>query len=141
MRISKRTGLAAAFLGLAIVPFAWTGLAPAKATAPASRQIGCGVGRGAGKTLAPSAGGRLTLTPTATTIRVLRKKRALGYVGLRRGQGVERTTFRVRAKLVAMKLEDDSDIHLVIADPTRTGATMIAELPNAPCTAGPPPRA
>jgi hypothetical protein len=47
----------------------------------------------------------------------------------------------VRAKLVEMKLEDDSDIHLVIADPTRTGATMIAEFPAKSCTAGATPRA
>ncbi len=48
----------------------------------------------------------------------------------------ERTTFRVRASLVEMKLEDDSDIHLVIADPSDSRATMIAELPNPSCTAG-----
>jgi hypothetical protein len=40
-----------------------------------------------------------------------------------------------------MKLEDDSDIHLVIADPSRTGATMIAEFPSKSCTAGATPRA
>jgi hypothetical protein len=47
----------------------------------------------------------------------------------------------VRAKLVEMKLEDDSDIHLVIADPTRTGASMIAELPSPSCTVGATPKA
>jgi hypothetical protein len=141
MRISKRTGLAAAFLGLAIAPFAWAGMAPAKASAPASRQVGCGVERWSVKTLADPAGRRLSLIPRTTTIRALRKRQAPSYLGLRRGRGVERTTFRVRAKLVEMKLEDDSDIHLVIADPRRTGATMIAELPNASCTAGATPRA
>ena len=60
--------------------------------------------------------------------------RAQGEGAARRG--VERTTFRVRAKLVEMKLEDDSDIHLVIADPTRTGATMIAEFPSPSCDPG-----
>ena len=136
MRISNRTGLAIAFLGLAIVPFAWAGIAPAKATAPASKQVGCGVERWAVKTLADPAGRKLGLTPRAATIRGLRKKEAPAYLGLRRGRGVERTTFRVRAKLVEMKLENDSDIHLVVADPMRTGATIIAELPSPSCTAG-----
>ena len=135
MRISKRTGLALAILGLTVVPFAWVGLAPAKTTAPSSKQVGCGIERWSVKTLADPAGRTLSLSPKATTIRALRNRTVPGYLGLRRSRGVERTTFRVRAKLVEMKLEDDSDIHLVIADPTRTGATLIAEFPLASCTA------
>jgi hypothetical protein len=136
VRISRRSGLAIALLGLTVVPFAWVGLAPAKTTAPSSKQVGCGVERWSVKTLADPAGRRLTLSPKATTIRALRRATVPGYLGLRRGRGVERTTFRVHAKLVEMKLEDDSDIHLVIADPSRTGAAMIAELPAKSCTAG-----
>jgi hypothetical protein len=49
---------------------------------------------------------------------------------------VERTTYRVRASLLEMKLEDDSDIHLVIADPSKRRATVIAEFPAASCMAG-----
>jgi len=41
----------------------------------------------------------------------------------------------VSAVLIAAKVEDDSDIHLVIADP-HTGGTLIAELPALGCTAG-----
>ena len=141
MRISRRTGLALALLGLTIAPFAWVGLAPAKTTAPSSKQIGCGIERWSVKTLADPAGRTLTLKPKATTIRALRRARVPGYLGLRRGRGVERTTFRVRARLVEMKLEDDSDIHLVIADPTSTGATLIAEFPSKSCTAGATPKA
>jgi hypothetical protein len=141
VRISRRSGLAIALLGLAVVPFAWVGLAPAKTTAPSSKQIGCGIERWSVKTLADPAGRALSLSPKATTIRALRRKTVPAYVGLRRGRGVERTTFRVRAKLVVMKLEDDSDIHLVIADPSRTGATMIAEFPASSCTARATPRA
>jgi hypothetical protein len=136
VRISKRTGLAAAFLGLAVVPFAWAGIAPAKATAPASKQVGCGIERWAVKTLADPAGRKLSLSPNPTTVRALRAKQAPSYGGLRRSRGVERTTYRVRASLIEMKLEDDSDIHLVIADPRDSRATMIAELPKAACTAG-----
>ena len=47
---------------------------------------------------------------------------------------METTTFRVRARLVGYKREDDSNIHLVIADPGRKGPTMIVEFPNAGCT-------
>jgi hypothetical protein len=141
VRISRRTGLALALLGLTVVPFAWVGLAPAKTSAPSSKQVGCGIERWSVKTLKDSAGRTLSLSPKATTIRTLRRKTAPGYLGLRRGRGVERTTFRVRAKLVEMKLEDDSDIHLVIADPTRTGATMIAEFPARSCTVGATPKA
>ena len=54
----------------------------------------------------------------------------------RRLPGLETRTFRVRAALVAMKLEDDSDIHLVIADPRDRRLTMIVEFPNASCTRG-----
>ena len=139
--MSRRTGLAIALLTLTIVPFAWVGLAPAKTSAPASRQVGCGVERWPVKTLEDPAGRALSLSPKATTIRALRRKTVPGYLGLRRGRGVERTTFRVHAKLVEMKLEDDSDIHLVIADPTRTGATMIAEFPAKACTVGATPTA
>ena len=93
------------------------------------------------KTLADPAGRTLSLSPKATTIRALRRTTVPGYLGLRRSRGVERTTFRVQAKLVEMKLEADNEIHLVIADPTRTGATLIAEFPLASCTARATPRA
>ncbi len=136
-----RRYLAIVFLGLAAVPFAWTGLAPAKSTAASSKQVGCGIERWSVKTLADPAGRTLTLSPKATTIRALRNKTVPGYLGLRRSRGVERTTFRVKAKLIEMKLEADSDIHLVIADPTRSGATMIAEFPSPSCTAGATPKA
>jgi hypothetical protein len=136
MRIALRRYLAALLLGLAVVPFAWAGIAPAKTTAPRSQQVGCGVERWAVKTLADPSARRVSLFPRPTTIRALRKKQVPGYLGLRRTRGVERTTYRVRASLVEMKLEDDSDIHLVIADPSNSRATMIAEFPAASCTAG-----
>jgi hypothetical protein len=129
-----RRYLAILFLGLAVVPFAWTGLAPAKSTAPQSRQVGCGIERWSVKTLADPAGRLLSLQPRAATVRGLRSKQAPAYLSLRRIQGVEHTTYRVQASLVEMKLEDDSDIHLVIADPRSGGQTMIAEFPAATCT-------
>jgi hypothetical protein len=53
----------------------------------------------------------------------------------RRIRGVETTTYRVRATLVKMKIEEDGDVHLVIAQPgTANAATMIVEFPSAGCT-------
>jgi hypothetical protein len=132
VRISRRTALAAAFLGLAILPLAWVGLAPAKT---GSTLAGCGGARWAVKTLADPAGRALSLKPKPTTIRKLRRAHAPRRLGPRRTRGIERTTFRVTGRLVEMKLEDDLDINLVIADP-RTGATMIAAFPSASCTTG-----
>jgi hypothetical protein len=47
--------------------------------------------------------------------------------------------YRLRVRLRSFKTEKDSDIHLVVADPSDATKTMIVELPNAGCTrnAGP----
>lgn len=42
--------------------------------------------------------------------------------------------FQVNAELVSAKSEEDSDIHLVIADPSNKSNTMIVELPSDGCT-------
>lgn len=95
----------------------------------------CGVFRWPVKTLADPFAPTVRLTPKDTTIANLRRrKRRVGIEGTR-GLGTERTTFRVRARLVEFKAEPDSDIHLVIADPD-TGSTMIAEFPHRSCTRG-----
>jgi hypothetical protein len=51
----------------------------------------------------------------------------------------EFSTYRVNARLRSMKIEEDSDIHLVVADPSNAQHTMIVEFPNAGCVrrAGP----
>jgi hypothetical protein len=49
---------------------------------------------------------------------------------------VERTTYRVRARLIEMRLEEDSDIHLVITEPRHPARTMIVEFPASGCTRG-----
>jgi hypothetical protein len=41
-------------------------------------------------------------------------------------------TWRIRVRLLWQKLEADSDVHLVLADP-KTGRTIIAELPSPDC--------
>jgi hypothetical protein len=129
-----RRSLAAALCGLVIVPFAWAGAFPGKAETPYSKQVACGVERWGVKTLADPLARKINFTPKATTIGSLHGRIVLP--GLRRHRGVETRTFRLRAALVEMKLEEDSDIHLVMADPRDSRLTMIAEFPAASCTAG-----
>jgi hypothetical protein len=78
------------------------------------------------KTLADRSGRRLRLGHVqATTVEALRRlKRHQGGQSSRGGKA-ERTVYRVTARPVAAKVEDDSDIHLVIAAP-RTGGTLIS---------------
>ena len=97
----------------------------------------CGAERWPVKTLADPAGRGLSLgRAQATTIETLRQLPARPGGESSRGGTVERTVYRVAARLVAAKvIEDDSDIHLVIADP-ETGGSMIAELPAFGCTVG-----
>ena len=48
--------------------------------------------------------------------------------------GVETTTYRVKARLIEFKREDDRDIHLVISLPSSKSKTMIVEFPTRPAT-------
>jgi hypothetical protein len=103
----------------------------------ASTATSCGGKRWPVKTLADPAGPGLRLDRVqTTTIEALRRLPARPGGESTRGDRVERTVYRVAARLVAAKvIEDDSDIHLVIADP-KTGGSMIAELPAFGCTVG-----
>jgi hypothetical protein len=60
--------------------------------------------------------GDVNFTPHDSSIGRLRKK-PHPHVGpnTKRIEGVETTNYRVAARLVEMKLEDDRDIHLVVA--------------------------
>jgi hypothetical protein len=51
--------------------------------------------------------------------------------------GAEMHTWRIHVRLLWSKLEDDSDVHLVVADPA-TGGTMIVELASPTCAVGSP---
>jgi hypothetical protein len=91
----------------------------------------CGVEAWAVKTLSDSAAQQVDLRPRATTIAALRALRPPGNLGTRM-PGAEMRTWRLRVRLLWQKLEDDSDVHLVVADP-KTRRTMIAELPSPDC--------
>ena len=69
-----------------------------------------------------------------TAPRRLRKK-PHPHVGpnTKRIEGVETTIYRVGARLVEMKLEDDRDIHLVVSVPSAPSKTMIVEFPDTTC--------
>lgn len=96
----------------------------------------CGVERWAVKTLTDPAAAQVRLTPRPTTVDALRALRVPRVsAATPRIPGIETTTYRVRARLVELKSEDDGDVHLVIASP-RTGGTMIVEFPSPACTRG-----
>jgi hypothetical protein len=85
------------------------------------------------KTLSDSAAASVNYAPTASSVAALRALPASAVGGSTpRIAGAEMTTYRIPVRLVSMKLEDDRDIHLVVADPA-TGQTMIVEFPNPAC--------
>src|SRR5436309_8739932 len=46
---------------------------------------------------------------------------------------IETQTYKVCARLISYKLEQDGDFHIVIADVEDPGKTMIAEIPSPDC--------
>src|ERR1051325_6790009 len=47
---------------------------------------------------------------------------------------VECQVYRVKCKILRLHDEDDGDYHLVIAEPSNTSVTMIAEIPDPTCS-------
>jgi hypothetical protein len=101
-----------------------------------SQAATCGVERWAVKTLTDPSASSVKLKAKQTTIRGLRRRHPPAHLGATRNTGVETTTFQVRAALVEMKIEEDSDIHLVIREPGAPRLTMIVEFPAYACTRG-----
>jgi hypothetical protein len=94
----------------------------------------CGVERWAVKTLSDKRERLVHFKPRSSSVQSLRAKPSPGVGSdTPRLKGVERKTYRVRAQLVEMKLEDDHDIHLVIAAPGSNSETMIVEFPDTSC--------
>ncbi len=79
------------------------------------------------KTLQDSAASTVNLSPKATTIAAIRTRVMYPSDGVRQGP-YETQVWKVNAVIKAAKIEDDNDVHLMIADP-KTGGTMIAEVP------------
>jgi hypothetical protein len=90
--------------------------------------VACGEERWNVKTLQDAAAGAVNFTPKTTTVDTLRHLPVpVAHVGphMPRLAGSERQTFKVTAQLVKMKLEEDGDVHLVIAALRRRSHTMI----------------
>ena len=94
----------------------------------------CGEERWPVKTLSDPREKLVNYSPQDSSIGRLRKK-PHPHVGpnTKRIKGVETTTYRVAARLVEMKLEDDRDIHLVVSVPSAPAKTMIVEFPDTTC--------
>jgi hypothetical protein len=130
----------AAVLAVTAAAFIFAGLASShtgRRAAVAAPGLTCGVERWPVKTLADPGERGIHFTARPASIAALTKLPVVIGIGGARGVGTEQKNFRVKAKLVGIKVESDRDFHLVIADP-RTGATMIAEFPNKTCTNGAP---
>jgi hypothetical protein len=84
------------------------------------------------KTLADPDAGKVNLSPSTTTVDRLRR---LAASLPDRRLPAEFHSYRLRARLMAFKLEDDGDVHLLVADPS-SGGTLIVEFPNGGCTRG-----
>jgi hypothetical protein len=98
-----------------------------------SRASACGVERWDVKTLTDPDKDKVNLKPKKITIEKLRKMQV--PLGLNQDMPrfpQERKAYRLKALLMSVKLEKDSDLHLVIADP-RVGGSMIVELPASDC--------
>lgn len=126
--------VAVASLALAGAAAASLGQSPVRAGG-GSGSTACGEERWPVKTLQDPAGKSLNLNKvTKTTVPRLRALPVSRGPGGSRGSGVESTVYEVTARLVSAKVEEDSDIHLVIRGLTSSG-TMIVEFPLAPsCT-------
>jgi hypothetical protein len=116
------------------------GSSPAPAPAPKPEQVRCGTERWTVKTLQDTSASQLTFDPHPTTVRDLR---GIFPPHVRRGtprQPGEFTTYRINVRLRSFKIENDSDIHLVVADPRNSRETMIIELPTRGARRMPAPR-
>lgn len=122
--------LVAAGLAAALYSSGGTAAEHPRAQAAAS----CGVERWAVKTLSDKREELVSYAPHDTSIGRLRNKDA-PHIGrdTPRIEGVETTTYRMRARLLEFKFEDDRDIHLVVGVPSSPKKTMIVEFPDPTC--------
>jgi hypothetical protein len=111
---------ASAFVAATVPPQATT--RPARAA--------CGVELWSLKTLSDPERRLVNLHPRNTSVAAINALPMPHPTPRTRTTAYERRTYRVKAQIVSFKLEDDSDIHLVLF---WAGRYMIAELPFAAC--------
>ena len=98
----------------------------------------CGVERWAIKTGTDSQAAGISLVPTPTTITALRAPPAAGG-GSSRESPTETTLWELKdVILTELRLEADSDEHLVVTDPSSASDTMIIEVPYPSCATASP---
>jgi len=94
--------------------------------------VQCGAERWPVKTLSDQGAAQVNFAPVQSSVAQLRSLVAPASLPQSsRIAPTELTVFTLTAQVVEMKLEDDRDIHLVIAEPGDPTATMITEFPDA----------
>lgn len=108
-------------------------------SAEAAAQPRCGVERWAVKTGADAEWHLVDSIPIPTTVaELVQIPRPSGpFANDARVAPIERQTFLLRARLVRVIAEDDSDFHIVIRDLEIDSLTMVVELPAPDCTSNP----
>ena len=126
--------LATRLLQAAILVVALHTLARAQSEAP--RQ--CGYDRWPVKTLNDRDRNRVNFAPVGATVADLSaiQIHQIPYPHDRRVQPEELRVYRVRARLIEVRREHDSDLHLIIADLDKAYMRMIAEIPTPQCAEG-----
>jgi hypothetical protein len=100
-----------------------------------AKATSCGVWRWDVKTLSDPARRSVDFHAQVARVARLRKVDAPGTLSTDtpRQDGIEKQVYRVRAQVVTAIIEDDSDIHLVIATRGQRKQTMIVEFPDPAC--------
>jgi hypothetical protein len=114
-------------------PGGLTPTATATPTGTALTGLACGEERPPVKTLSDPDESQVSFSPVQTTVHALRQlPKPSSYPEAQCIGTVERTTYSIPVTLVSMKVEDDRDIHLVVADGV-TGETKVVEFPDTAC--------
>jgi hypothetical protein len=125
-------------LGRLVLVFALTAGIYLPGVATQTAQATCGVWRWPVKTLSDPARTRVDFNPISVLVKQLRLR---ARPGISIGTNTPRTsrtefhTWKVKGRPIQAKLEDDNDIHLVIAIPSAPSKTMIVEFPKKTCVA------
>jgi len=99
--------------------------------------VHCGTERWPVKTLSDQDAASVNFSPVDSSVAELRGLTAPASLPQSsRIAPTELTVYSVTAQLVEFKLEEDHDIHLVIAEPSDPSATMITEFPDADTCTG-----
>ena len=113
-------------------------LAAPRFSAPPQEREACGVYCGTErwpiKTLSDADHNKVDFTPKEATVGWLISQERLSPSPPDQRIGpIETQTYKVRARLITYKLEEDGDFHIVIADVEDPSKTMIAEIPSPDC--------